>query len=89
MCLARKRGLVIREPANASAISLPLRRSVATEGATGEGADAGTETGSEGSVTATESEEDVEASRAISRWTVLLLTFTPASAKAWRIASKV
>ena len=89
MCMARKRGLVIRVPANASAISLPLRRSVTTEGATGEGAGAGTETGSEGSVTATEPEVGVEASRAISRWTVLLLTFTPASAKALRIASKV
>lgn len=89
MCMARKSGLVIRVPANASAISLPLRMSDAIEDITGEGADAVAETGSEGSVTATEPVEDVEASRAISRWTVLLLTFTPASAKAWRIASKV
>jgi len=82
MCLARKRGLVIRELPNASAISLPLRRSFAIDGVDGEGAEAEAETGSEGSVTATEPEEDVEASRAISRWTVLLLTFTPASPKA-------
>ena len=54
-------------PANASAISLPLRRSVAMKGVTGEGADTDLETGADGSVMATEPAEDVEASRAISR----------------------
>lgn len=59
------------------------------DGVAGEGAGAGGEAEVGGASSATEPADDVKASRAISRWTVLLLTFTPASANAWRIASKV